>query len=102
MKKGLRKQFRQVLEHPNIHYFGNVTVREDSELNLESLQQMGFKAIMVTVGAQGTKWLGLPGEDLKGVYHAKDIVYHYNQLPPFSTQPSGSSTTRSGSPAPVM
>jgi ferredoxin--NADP+ reductase len=40
----------------------------------------------VTVGAQGTKWLGLPGEDLKGVYHAKDIVYHYNKLPPFSTQ----------------
>jgi ferredoxin--NADP+ reductase len=36
------------------------------------------------VGAQGTKWLGLPGEDLVGVYHAKDIVYHYNKLPPFS------------------
>jgi ferredoxin--NADP+ reductase len=26
----------------------------------------------------------LPGEDLKGVYHAKDLVYHYNKLPPFS------------------
>jgi ferredoxin--NADP+ reductase len=45
---------------------------------------MGFQAVMVTVGAQGTKWLGLPGEDLVGVYHAKDIVYHYNKLPPFS------------------
>jgi len=39
---------------------------------------------MVTVGAQGTKWLGLPGEDLNSVYHAKDLVYHFNQLPPFS------------------
>jgi len=38
------------------------------------------------VGAQGTKWLGLPGEDLNGVYHAKDLVYHYNQLPPYSQQ----------------
>jgi len=37
------------------------------------------------VGAQGTKWLGLPGEEYKGVYHAKDLVYHYNRLPPFST-----------------
>jgi len=37
------------------------------------------------VGAQGTKWLGLSGEDLQGVYHAKDIVYHYNKLPPQST-----------------
>ena len=40
----------------------------------------------MTVGAQGTKWLGLPGEDLVGAYHAKDLVYHYNRLPPFSTR----------------
>jgi ferredoxin--NADP+ reductase len=26
----------------------------------------------------------LSGEDLKGVYHAKDIVYFYNKLPPYS------------------
>jgi ferredoxin/flavodoxin---NADP+ reductase len=42
--------------------------------------------LLVTVGAQGTKWLGLPGENLLGVYHAKDLVFHYNLLPPFSTQ----------------
>jgi ferredoxin--NADP+ reductase len=46
---------------------------------------MGFQALLVSVGAQGTKWLGLPGEELpRGVYHAKDLVYHYNKLPPFS------------------
>ena len=33
---------------------------------------------------QGTKWLGLHGERAPGVYHAKDVVYHYNGLPPFS------------------
>ncbi|MCJ7659269.1 MAG: hypothetical protein MUO67_08980, partial [Anaerolineales bacterium] len=59
---------------------------KESGLSLDDLNNLGFQAIMVTVGAQGTKWLGLPGEDLKGVYHAKDIVYHYNKLPPFSTQ----------------
>ena len=41
-------------------------------------------ALVFAIGAQGTKWLGLPGEDLRGVYHAKDLVYHYNRLPPFS------------------
>ncbi len=87
MKQGLRKQFRKILELPEINYYGNVMVGQDSGLSLEDLREMGFQAIMVAVGAQGTKWLGLPGEDLNGVYHAKDIVYHYNRLPPFSTQP---------------
>lgn len=86
MKEGLRKQFRQILATPNIHYLGNVIIGQDGDITLQDLRELGFQAIMVTVGAQGTKWLGLPGEDLNGVYHAKDIVYHYNKLPPFSTQ----------------
>jgi ferredoxin--NADP+ reductase len=56
------------------------------DLSLDEFRGMGFQAILVTVGAQGTKWLGLPGEQLTGVYHAKDLVYHYNRLPPFSEQ----------------
>jgi ferredoxin--NADP+ reductase len=86
MKEGLRKQFRQIIEIPEIEYCGNITVGQSGDLSLDELRQLGFQAIMVTVGAQGTKWLGLPGEELKGTYHAKDIVYHYNKLPPFSTQ----------------
>lgn len=87
MKYGLRKQFLQILENPAIEYFGNTTVGESGDLSLNELQQLGFQAIVVAVGAQGTKWLGLPGEDTaKGVYHAKDIVYYYNDLPPFSQQ----------------
>lgn len=86
MKDGLRKQFRQILELPNIEYIGNVNISREGALSLEELQAMGFDAILVTVGAQGTKWLGLPGEELQGVYHAKDLVYHYNKLPPFSEQ----------------
>src|SRR5260370_27074840 len=42
---------------------------------------MGF-----SVGAQGTKKLGLPGEEAKGVYPAKDFVYNYNLLPPYTNQ----------------
>jgi ferredoxin--NADP+ reductase len=85
MKEGLRKQFRQILQLPKLEYYGNVVVGEHGDLSLADLKSMGFRAIMVTAGAQGTKWLGLPGEDIpKGVYHAKDIVYHYNRLPPYS------------------
>ncbi|NUQ86165.1 MAG: FAD-dependent oxidoreductase [Anaerolineales bacterium] len=87
MKSGLRKQFRQVLELPNLDYFGNVTIGTQGDLTLDELRELGFQAILVTAGAQGTKWLGLPGEDLEGVYHAKDVVYFYNQLPPYSQKP---------------
>lgn len=84
MKEGLRAQFRMVLSHPRIQYYGNVTVGGQADLSLDDLRGMGFQAILVTAGAQGTKWLGLPGEELSGVYHAKDLVYHYNSLPPYS------------------
>jgi ferredoxin--NADP+ reductase len=86
MKEGLRKQFQQILDNPAIEYFGNITVGEQGDLRLSDLRALGFQALLVTVGAQGTKWLGLPGENLVGVYHAKDLVYHYNLLPPFSTR----------------
>lgn len=84
MKQGLRKQFKKILQTPHIQYEGNITVGEDADISLTQLQELGFQAIFVTTGAQGTKWLGLPGEDLRGVYHAKDMVYFYNHLPPFS------------------
>ena len=84
MKAGLRKQFRQVLELPNIHYFGNIIIGEQGDLRLGDLRKLGFQAILVSAGAQGAKWLGLPGENLEGVYQAKDVVYFYNKLPPNS------------------
>ncbi len=84
MKEGLRNQFRQILALEEVDYYGNVQVGQQADLSLEDLRALGFNALLVTVGAQSTKRLGIPGEDLVGVYHAKDIVYHYNVLPPFS------------------
>ena len=87
MKEGLRKQFRSVLDNPNIDYYGNVTIGAQGDLSLDDLRALGFQAVLVTAGAQGTKWLGLPGEQFTGVYHAKDVVYFYNKLPPFAQKP---------------
>jgi ferredoxin--NADP+ reductase len=85
MKEGLRRQFQQILDNPSIDYYGNLTIGEKGDFSLSDLRALGFQALLVTVGAQGTKWLGLPGENLTGVYHAKDLVFHYNLLPPYST-----------------
>ncbi len=84
MKEGLRKQFRRILETPTLSYFGNLRVGGDGDLSVEELRALGFSAVVVAAGAQGTKSLGIPGEEGEGVFHAKDLVYHYNGLPPFS------------------
>ncbi|HYL93718.1 MAG TPA: FAD-dependent oxidoreductase, partial [Alphaproteobacteria bacterium] len=86
MKIGLRKQFAKVLSLPNVHYLGHVPVSTKSALSIPDLQALSPSAMVFAVGAQGTKKLGLPGEDAKGVYAAKDFVYHYNLLPPFPAQ----------------
>jgi len=86
MKNGLRKQFAKILALPNVEYIGNVPVRTGGRLTIDSLRDWQPDALVFAVGAQGTKKLGMAGEDSKGVYSAKDFVYHYNLLPPFASQ----------------
>ncbi len=83
MKNGLRKQFEQTLALPNVHYFGHVQIGASYDISLAQLDAMRPAAIVFACGAQGAKKLGLPGEDAKGIYAAKDFVYHYNQLAPY-------------------
>ncbi len=84
MKRGLRQQFHQVLDTPGLTYCGNITIGAKGDLTLDDLRGLGFQAILVCAGAQGIKWLGIPGEALTGVYHAKGPVFHYNLLPPYT------------------
>ena len=91
MKDGLRGNSGRSLELPGIDYYGNVVVGQKGDISLPVLRAMGFQALLVTVGAQGTKWLGLPGENLVGVYHAKDLVYHYR----YGCRPTASSSSTS-------
>ena len=84
MKGGLRRQFQKILSEPRVTYLGHVAVGPGGPLTVPQLQSMGFDALVFAIGAQGTKYLGVEGERLPGVHHAKDLVYHYNRLPPFS------------------
>ena len=47
-------------------------------LSLESLQQEGYKAILLAIGAHDSMKLDIPGEDIEGVYHGvfflRDVV----------------------------
>jgi ferredoxin--NADP+ reductase len=84
IKNGLRAQFQTILANDAIQYIGNISLGVDRELGIADLFQTGYDAVLVTAGAQGVKKLGLPGEETPGIFHAKDVVYHYNLLPPYS------------------
>ena len=84
MKNGLRNQFKQILNSEKIAYYGNIHVGVENCLGVPTLFEWGFDAILITCGAQGVKSLHLPGEELLGVVNAKDLVFNYNRLPPFS------------------
>ncbi|MCX8024122.1 MAG: NAD(P)-binding protein, partial [Thermanaerothrix sp.] len=58
LKNGLRAQFQQILSLSEVHYYGNVRIGRDGDFTLDDLRHLGFQAILVAVGAQGTKWLG--------------------------------------------
>ena len=58
---------------------------------------MGFGAVVVTAGAQGTKKLGIEGEEAVGVYHAKDVVYHLQFVA--TLQPSATLKSAVASPS---
>ena len=84
LKNGLRSQFTSILGSEQIDYYGNIKIGIKEPVNLNMLFEWGFSAVLVACGAQGKKTLNLQGEDSSGVYNAKDLVYYYNKLPPYS------------------
>ena len=87
LRGGLKKQYWDLLERPNVHYFGNVSVGTGKDLTVEEVRSLGASAIVFSIGAQGTKAIGVEGDSAKGVFHAKDVVYHFNRLPGFGDRP---------------
>ena len=87
LRGGLRKQYWELLEQPHVHYFGNVSIGKGKDLTVEDLRGLGASAVVFSIGAQGTKAIGVEGDSAKGVFHAKDVVYHFNRLPGFGDRP---------------
>jgi ferredoxin--NADP+ reductase len=87
LRGGLKKQYWELLEQPNIHYLGNVSVGNGKDLSVEELRGLGASAVVFSIGAQGTKAIGVEGDSAQGVFHAKDVVYHFNRLPGFGDRP---------------
>ena len=87
LRGGLRKQYWDLLQQPNVHYFGNVSIGTDKDLTVDDVRSLGASAVVFSIGAQGTKAIGVEGDSAQGVFHAKDVVYHFNRLPGFGDRP---------------
>jgi ferredoxin--NADP+ reductase len=87
LRGGLKKQYWELIERPNVHYFGNVSIGNGKDLTVEEVRNLGASAVVFSIGAQGTKAIGVDGDSAKGVFHAKDVVYHFNRLPGFGDRP---------------
>lgn len=87
LRGGLKKQYWELLEQENVHYFGNVSIGTAKDLSVADVRGLGASAVVFSIGAQGTKAIGVEGDAAAGVFHAKDVVYHFNRLPGFGDRP---------------
>ena len=78
--KNCEDKFEEVAQSPRFNYIGNVKVGCDVGL---AEMKPHYDAILFSYGASEDKRLGLPGEDLPGVYSAREFVGWYNGLPQF-------------------
>ncbi|XP_025053281.1 NADPH:adrenodoxin oxidoreductase, mitochondrial [Alligator sinensis] len=76
--KNVINTFTQTAQSDRCSYYGNVTVGKD--VTVEELQQ-AYHAVVLSYGAEDNRILGIPGENLSGVYSARALVGWYNGLP---------------------
>lgn len=74
------RQFARTLEEEAVGYYGNVDIGND--ISMAELKEH-YDGIVISIGAYNDRKLGIPGEDLPGVYGACAFVGWYNGHPEF-------------------
>ncbi|NJN36434.1 MAG: NAD(P)-binding protein [Nitrospiraceae bacterium] len=78
--KSVTAVYDKTAKHPHFRFFGNVTFGRD--LTLSDVQQH-YHAVIISVGTQTDKHLGIPGEDLPNSHAATEFVGWYNGHPDY-------------------
>ncbi len=76
--RAVGKLFDKILEQDNVRYFGNVVFGES--ISLDELCPL-YDVIVFSMGAQGDRSMGIPGEELPGSLSAREFVGWYNGDP---------------------
>ncbi len=73
--KSVTKRFTSLLKDERVRFFGNIEIGRD--LSLERLREE-YTAVILAVGAPGDFKLGVTGEDVPGVFSAREFVGWFN------------------------
>ncbi|KAG5479367.1 hypothetical protein LSCM1_04626 [Leishmania martiniquensis] len=76
--KNVETKFMDLFQSGRVTWVGNVSV--GTEIPLPTLLEH-YAAVVFSTGADGSKKLRIPGEDLGGVIPARSFVEYYNTLP---------------------
>jgi ferredoxin--NADP+ reductase len=76
--KAIQRQFDKLLQRPTLRFLGNVTVGRD--VGVDELRGL-YDAVVLATGAPVDRRLGIPGEDLAGVYGSGAFVGWFNGHP---------------------
>ncbi|PKA64741.1 Glutamate synthase 1 [NADH], chloroplastic [Apostasia shenzhenica] len=71
-------QFSRVAKSERCSFFGNTTL--GSSISLVELREI-YDVVVLAYGAESDRSLGIPGEDLNGIYSAREFVWWYNGHP---------------------
>ncbi len=79
--KNVIRVYEKVASHDSFRFFGNVKVGRD--LSIDDLRRL-YDQLVLAIGNESHRTMGIPGEDLPGVHSATEFVGWYNGHPDFS------------------
>ncbi len=79
--KAVARQFERLALKPGVRFLGNVELGRD--VSLDELRAH-YDAVVIATGASQDRKLGIPGEDLPGVFGSWQFVGWYNGHPDFA------------------
>ncbi|MEW5422746.1 FAD-dependent oxidoreductase [Amorphus sp. 3PC139-8] len=81
--KAVIRQFARLFEREGVGFIGNLRIGDPStgaDLSLEELRSL-YDVVVLATGLSADRRLGIPGEDLSGVYRSGPLTRHWNDHP---------------------
>jgi glutamate synthase (NADPH) small chain len=83
LPKGIVDEDVQRLQNMGVEFQANVIIGKTVTID-QLFEEMGYAAVFVGTGAGSPKFMGIPGENLRGVYSANEFLTRLNLMRAYS------------------